>query len=401
LQDGLGRPSYEIPITMETSLKPGKFFRVPEGPDDMERLWADAMPLGPAHLPDWLDAEDAAGYRLIASPAATSIFPSDDHAYHSELDELRDIGFVVDECPEGPAAHRVFIDCPPREEIWSIGLYAGPAPWALSPLPGVANPILARADVTDVPAISVADPFLVRAQGAWNLFFEVLNWRSRKGEIGLAQSADGLHWRYRQIVLAEPFHLSYPYVFEWAGEFFMVPESHQSGEVRLYRARPFPLTWEYVGALQRGPYLADPSLFRHADRWWMFVDASPEQGHDLLRLFSSPELLGPWREHPRSPIVQNDPRHARPAGRVLIGDNGPVRLAQNCLPQYGTEVFAFEVIELTADRYQERPLRREPLLGPGREPWNSGGMHHLDCQQWNEGSWIACVDGWRLPPPVL
>ena len=38
------------------------------------------------------------------------------------------------------------------------------------------------------------------------------------------------------IVLAEPFHLSYPYVFEWQGSHYMIPESGAAKSVRLYRA---------------------------------------------------------------------------------------------------------------------------------------------------------------------
>jgi hypothetical protein len=380
-------------------LKRGKFFRVPDGPDDMDRLWADATPLETACLPDWLSAEDVASYRLIASPDSASIPPAEYGAYSRELDELRDIGFVVDARPDDSEAHHVYMACPPSQEIWSIGLYAGQSLLELSQIPGVANPILTRADVTDVPATFVADPFLVRAHGAWHLFFEVMNWKTGKGEIGLASAADGLHWQYRQIVLAEPFHLSYPYAFEWAGQFYMVPESHQAGAVRLYRARRFPLEWECLGTLLSGPNLADASLFHYRDRWWMYVDASPEANHDTLRLYFSDELLGPWREHPASPLIQNDPRHARPAGRVFMNENRPIRLAQNCFSQYGTEVLAFEVTELTPDRYREQPLRRDPLLGPGRETWNAEGMHHLDAHQLDNGTWLAFVDGWRMNKP--
>ena len=66
------------------------------------------------------------------------------------------------------------------------------------------------------------DPFLLRAGRVWHLFFEVWNWHENKGEIGHATSADGLDWQYDRIVLAEEFHLSYPYVFEWAGERWLV-----------------------------------------------------------------------------------------------------------------------------------------------------------------------------------
>lgn len=54
---------------------------------------------------------------------------------------------------------------------------------------------------------------MVCQDGRWYMFFEVMNQDSDRGEIGLALSDDGIHWEYSQIVLVEPFHLSYPHVF--------------------------------------------------------------------------------------------------------------------------------------------------------------------------------------------
>jgi hypothetical protein len=278
-------------------------------------------------------------------------------------------------------------------QTWSIGIYAGSSPFDLAPQ-GSGAPVLTRDDVTDEPAVFVADPFMVRGQDRWYMFFEVMNWRTGKGEIGLATSHNGWHWNYQRIVLAEPFHLSYPYVFEWRGDYYMVPESYQAKSVRLYRATEFPTYWSFAGTLLEAPYIVDASPFRHDDKWWMFAETSPQEQHDTLRLYHADELLGPWREHPRSPIVQGDAQIARPAGRVLACDGRIVRFAQNCLPDYGVDVRAFEVTELTTSTYQERPLREAPLLGPSGKGWNASGMHHVDAHRLANGEWLACVDGW-------
>jgi hypothetical protein len=112
---------------------------------------------------------------------------------------------------------------------WSIGIYAGNSPFDLSTPDNLKNPVITARDITDVTADFVADPFMIRENNKWHMFFEVM---TRKGEIGLAQSSDGLHWDYRQIVLREPFHLSYPYVFKWNDDYYMIPEANQT-EMRL------------------------------------------------------------------------------------------------------------------------------------------------------------------------
>src|SRR4029077_11593701 len=114
---------------------------------------------------------------------------------------------------------------PRKEPVWSIGIYRGDSPFRLAPPPGIKNPVLTVADVSDVPASLLADPFMLGVNGTWHMFFEVMNWRRNLGEIGHATSEDCERWVYRQIVLTEPFHLSYPYVFRWLDDYYMIPES--------------------------------------------------------------------------------------------------------------------------------------------------------------------------------
>jgi hypothetical protein len=275
--------------------------------------------------------------------------------------------------------------------MWSIGIYTGASPLLLTPAAGVANPVLTREQVHDVPAGFVADPFMLARDGAWYMFFEVLNRETERGEIGLAISGDGLDWTYQQIVLAEPFHLSYPYVFEWQGKYHMIPETLAAQSVRLYRAETFPAGWSCVGSLIEGSF-ADPSIFRFDDKWWMFVCATPYQ-HDALRLYFADELNGSWEEHPSSPIVSGNRHNARPAGRVLTFDGKLIRFSQDCVPVYGTQVRAFEILELSARSYVERELQCSPVLTASGAGWNALGMHHIDAHLRADGSWIACVDG--------
>jgi hypothetical protein len=229
------------------------------------------------------------------------------------------------------------------------------------------------------------------------MFFEVMNWRTGKGEIGLAQSPDGFAWTYQHIVLAEEFHLSYPYVFAWRGDYYMIPESFQAGSIRLYKAEKFPTRWSFVAELLNGPYLVDPSTFHYDNKWWLFSETNPEVKHNCLRLYFADELTGPWFEHPKSPIAKDNAKIARPAGRVLVQGTQIVRYAQDCSVSYGHQVHAFKITELTAKNYAEEAVRAEPVLAPGGSGWNADGMHHIDAHRVSDERWIACVDGRRAP----
>src|SRR5205807_2392186 len=274
---------------------------------------------------------------------------------------------------------------------WSIGIYAGDSPFNLAPASAANNPVLSRDQVSDVPAAFVADPFMIKVKGRWYMFFEVMNSQSDKGEIALAVSADGLNWEYRQIVLAQPCHLSYPYVFEWQDAYYMIPEAQQPCTVTVYKADPFPTHWSAVGALIKGEG-ADSSICYFENRWWLFTCATPFQ-HDTLRLYFADDLLGPWHEHPSSPIVKGNHRIARPGGRVLVLNGKAVRFAQDCHPNYGSKVRAFEIFIMTPTDYDEREAVESPILGPSGKGWNKSGMHTVDPHRVRKDRWLACVDG--------
>ena len=279
------------------------------------------------------------------------------------------------------------------ETEWAIGIFQGDSCFNLTPAIGIRNPVITRSDVTDVKAEFVSDPFLVQADNKWYLFFEVMNSLAQKGEIGCAASQDSLHWEYNKIVLKEPFHLSYPYVFQYEGRFYIIPESAKASAIRLYVAERFPFSWNFVTNLLLGTYV-DTSVFYTNETWWMMTCSKPHT-HDELRLFYADRLTGPWTEHPNSPLVIKDPTNARPAGRILLENGKIIRFAQDDRLTYGKNVLAFLITEITRTTYAEQAYDHNPILDAQRKGWNRHGMHHIDPHKVSQCDWIAAVDGYR------
>jgi len=273
---------------------------------------------------------------------------------------------------------------------WSIGIYSSDSnePFSFSSAK-VNNPVLTYNDVDDISASFVADPFLFHTNDSYFLFFEVLNKDNGQGDIGLATSTDGYDWSYEQIVLDERFHLSYPCVFEWDDEYYMVPESHQAKSVRLYQASDFPYKWSFVKTLIEGEYLVDSTPFFYNNTWWMFTQTSAH----TLQLYYSENLLGTWTQHPQSPIISGDANISRPGGNVVYFDGRLVRYTQDCDPYYGNQVWAFEITELSKESYEEIKIGSKPVL-KGFDNWNTRGMHQVSTYRVNNTNWIAAVDGY-------
>lgn len=273
---------------------------------------------------------------------------------------------------------------------WSIGIFTGASPLSIGADSRAANPVLTADDVTDVPANFVADPFMIREGKTWYMFFEVDTIRPEGniGKIGMASSPDGFSWNYEKIVLEAPFHLSYPYVFHHDGTYYMIPETRADRSIHLYRAVDFPAKWTHAHVLLKGRRYADASIFRYHDRWWIFTDS----GNTTLRLYGSADLGGPWKEHPRSPIVKKNLSLARPGGRVVTDGDHLIRYAQDCYPRYGNKVWAFKITELTEKTYREEKYPT-PVLQAGDMGWNRLGMHTVDPHAGGDDAWVACVDG--------
>jgi hypothetical protein len=258
--------------------------------------------------------------------------------------------------------------------------------------------VLTARDVTDVAGVDgVADPFLFPADdGGWHLFVEVFaRDRDPTAAIGHATSPDGRDWTYQGLVVATDDHLSFPYVFRWDGEHYLLPDPwskrDREATITLYRARSFPSTWEPVAALLTPDRsIHDMVVFRWGDRWWGLAG---DRG-DLYAYHSASLEADGWTPHEANPVVEGRLAAGRPAGRPIVRPDQVLAFFQDGVRRYGHRVRAFRITELTPTTYADREVRESPVLEPSgrRVGWNSGGMHHID--PWHVGDgWVCAVDG--------
>jgi len=280
-------------------------------------------------------------------------------------------------------------------QCFSISIYEGERLDRLKPHSEALSPVLTSQDITDVPALFVADPFMINNKDKWFMFFEVMENITRKGKIGVATSSDLSRWHYHEIVLNEPFHLAYPYVFEHDGDIYMIPDSPGNG-IRLYKAQDFPRGWSLVKKIQQKDIYCDNSIVQHDGVWWLFSAWAPDKSAPKkLRLFFADRPDGDWVEHPASPVASRDQSITRPAGRIFKDKSDRMfRFAQDGTRAYGESVFAVEILQLDHYSYQEKKVNA-PILGPGKEAWSQGGMHHIDVHCIGNRL-FCCVDGWQL-----
>ncbi|XP_059628397.1 glucosamine inositolphosphorylceramide transferase 1 [Cornus florida] len=305
---------------------------------------------------------------------------------------------------------------PDNEGSWSIGVFYGDSPFSLKPIEKVniwrdkssawpvANPVFTCESVSDAgfPSNFVADPFLYVQGDVLYLFYETKNSITMQGDIGVARSTDkGATWQQLGIALDEDWHLSYPYVFDYNGQIYMMPEGSAKGDLRLYRAEKFPLQWKLDKIIMKKP-LVDSFIVNHDGRYWLFGSDHSGIGtkkNGQLEIWYSNSPLGPWKSHKKNPIYNTDKSMgARNGGRPFKHNGNLYRTGQDSGETYGRRVRVFKVEVLTTNEFKEVevPLGlEEPNKGPNA--WNGARYHHLDVQQLSSGEWIAVMDGDRVP----
>lgn len=234
------------------------------------------------------------------------------------------------------------------------------------------------------PGCFRADPFLVEKDGTQYLFFEEYSHARGRAHIGLMVAEGGGPFREFGTVLETPGHLSYPQVFEWQGQWYLLPETVSENRVLLYRATHFPDKWEPAAALLENTALVDPTLFFHDHTWWLMgtrkADPAGSDNDQLLLYFSDDLLGGPWQPHPQNPVVTRL-SSARPAGAVVqIGDHWYRPAQNNAAPVYGYGCTWLRITELSKTIYREEkvwtldPGPADPLLATHHFTFGRGRM---------------------------
>ncbi len=241
---------------------------------------------------------------------------------------------------------------PPASDFWQVGLVPVPIGSLLEP--AVLRAFRDRTVWLPDPGSwrYLADPFGIQRGDTTHVFVEAFDYRTKHAVIEHHEFGAGLAWRNKSVVLARPFHLSYPYMVEDGGEIFMIPESHRAGEIALYRAKDFPRQWIRETVLLPGVPGAEASLLKHEGRWWMFFTIVGAKARDQreLHVAHAESLMGPWRLHPQNPIIDNR-AGGRPGGTPFIGPDGRVTLpVQDCSRTYGGAIRFVRFTALSPDR---------------------------------------------------
>ncbi len=237
----------------------------------------------------------------------------------------------------------------PASDIWHIGIAHAP----------IASFLTARVEDMRItwlppqkPFCFIADPFGITHGSRHYIFAESYDYRDKRGKIVFHEYSAELKLLRSGDALVQPFHLSYPFLLEHAGDVYMLPEAHRGGGLTLYRARALPDDWEPLCTLLPGIAAIDASIVRHDDLWWMFYSVAGKNNEAMreMHIASAQSLTGPWQPHARNP-VHVSLSSARMGGTPFT-HAGKLHLpTQDCTRTYGGAVSLVRVDTLTQQEF--------------------------------------------------
>ena len=204
----------------------------------------------------------------------------------------------------------------------------------------------------------LADPFVISRDGKDYCFVEDYDYASQRGSIAVyacgKQGATCLGQ-----ALSEPFHLSFPYLFEYKHTLYMVPESARNKDIRIYECVSFPTEWKLKRVVMTGVSAADTMIFKQGDYWWLFTNMNPQSNaehcSELSAFYTDDPIEGEWMPHAANPLII-DPARARNGG-ILFDESSVYRVVQRFgYMQYGAGSAIYKITQLDPERYAETLL---------------------------------------------
>ena len=135
------------------------------------------------------------------------------------------------------------------------------------------------------PDIWMADPLLFTKDGKDWLFVELFQKFCSLGRIAVIDpdnlNADPV------IIIREPYHMSFPMVFEWNGDYFMIPETSGNHSINLYQCEQFPYQWKCIASFPVDALVVDSVIINKTRDYITLLGSETNPQNELLVRFVS------------------------------------------------------------------------------------------------------------------
>lgn len=238
-----------------------------------------------------------------------------------------------------------------KEAVWSIA-YRRKVQGKQSVLKDKTRPFMRFAVEKDFWA---ADPLAVTHDGKDYLFYEYYDAKKEKGLLACSVMEDG-QLSKPKIILEEPFHLSFPFVFRVDNEYYMIPETGAVKQIILYKCMQFPYQWKKERVLLEGVTSSDTIVFSKEGKLFLLASILKEgKATTAQNQLYTYDLSSHCLEYCCT-AKETGEKGVRNGGGLFTDGEIWIRPGQNCTGGYGKSLLFFEVEQVDKEGYLEKVL---------------------------------------------
>ena len=219
-----------------------------------------------------------------------------------------------------------------------------------------------------------ADPFIVNDGKDNYIFCELMDRKISRGLLGIGKLS--MSGETKVNVLSNlGCHTSYPEMFEYNGEWYMIPETVARKSIELYKATDFPYKWEKVATLLSEVNAADTTVFYMDEKIFLFI--YDENGFN--NKLSVGELdLNTYTVKNIKKVMQYTSKIGRPGGNIIYKDGQMLRPTQYGVNHYGEALILkkFQYNPENGEYREEDVMEMQPAdIMPEYIAKNLNGLH--------------------------
>lgn len=195
----------------------------------------------------------------------------------------------------------------------------------------------------------LADPFLFEKNGETYIFYEAYDLVENKGKIGYSLYRDEETPIEVNIIIDQPYHMSFPYIFKIKDDIYIMPETSADYRLLIYKSKAFPYKWELSKVIMNDGYVCDSIILQTGEQNFLVANEmfhntpSGEQKSCYIKTLIAPlkadlTIVGDSR------LVLEGDFGIRNAGDIITIGNEKYRIGQDCTDNiYGKGLVLFKI----------------------------------------------------------
>lgn len=229
-----------------------------------------------------------------------------------------------------------------------------------------------------------ADPMLFHFGADTCLFMEAFEYKKQKGRIAYSKLLSDGTFSRPEIIIEEKYHMSFPVVFEWGTEIYIMPETSENKSLNLYRCIEFPYRWEKEEEFDIEAELVDAIIIDKSDYCLRILAAQTDITEPLRTRFQVYTIekqhdgctIFPYTDYNEKQFFTYDTRNAGCLFKVNGELRHPVQVSTEVTYGVRVDVYHYrDVSQIHSKEFLLGSIKTENILINGIKPEKMIGIH--------------------------